>query len=203
MIASGDTGAYSRQNPLDFAAEFPAALPSCTAVGATILNENLTETSAVTCDFGWCSGGGLAPPSYFANTSAPWQAAAVSAYLQRPNLPPSKDWSQFVGGVGFPDVATIGTNHDIYYFGFRTEVAGTSASCPSMAGMVSLLNHVRLTRGKSSLGFLNQIIYRNPQLFNDIQQGTTPWPATVGWDATTGVGSPKFAPLLAYVLSLP
>jgi subtilase family serine protease len=114
LVASGDTGAYSRQNPLDFAAEFPAALPSCTAVGATILNPNLTETSTVTCDFGWCSGGGLTQPSYFANTSAPWQIAAVNAYLKQPGLPPTKDWSKFVGGVGFPDVATIGTNHEIY-----------------------------------------------------------------------------------------
>jgi tripeptidyl-peptidase-1 len=91
----------------------------------------------------------------------------------------------------------------IYYYRIRQGVAGTSASCPTFAGMVSLLNDQRMKSGKKSLGFLNQIFYKNPQLFTDITLGNTGWPAAAGWDATTGLGSPKFQELLSYVMSLP
>jgi tripeptidyl-peptidase-1 len=116
IIASGDTGAKSRQG-FGFAPEFPAVLPSCTAVGATVLNANLTETQCVSCSFGWCSGGGFSFPEYFPNSTAPWQLAAISQYLsQQSILPPAKSWEKEKGGVGFPDVATVGTNHRICTF---------------------------------------------------------------------------------------
>ena len=88
LIASGDSGARSRQST-DFVPEFPAALPACTAVGASVLNKNLTETEAVSEVFGWSSGGGFTLPKYFAlNTSSPWQAEAVSHYFATATLPP-------------------------------------------------------------------------------------------------------------------
>merc|ERR1712000_270416 len=100
-------------------------------------------------------------------------------------------------------MGAVGSNHEIYYWFVRTEVAGTSASCPTFASIVSLLNAARIRAGKKSLGFLNQIIYKNPHLFTDITLGNTGWPAAVGWDATTGHGTPKVPELLQYVLSLP
>jgi hypothetical protein len=109
--------------------QFPAVLPSCTAVGATTLNSNLTETSAVSCSAGWCTGGGFSFPAYFPNTTAPWQQAAASRYWRTAQLPPATDYEKEVGGVGFPDVAAIGSAHTISYFGLLTSVMGTSARC--------------------------------------------------------------------------
>lgn len=83
LVASGDTGAYSRTDPINFSAEFPGCLPSVTSVGATVLAKDLTETAAVSCSFGWCSGGGLVDPKYFNASHAPWQIPFVQAYLQR------------------------------------------------------------------------------------------------------------------------
>ena len=205
-VASGDSGSMSRQSPDSFAAEFPASLPSVTAVGATVLNTNLSETQTVSCsEFEWCSGGGFTLPSYFElNSSAPWQQAYVAKYLTQPSLPALDKYSKFIGGVGFPDVAAVGSNHEIYYFRLPEGVAGTSASCPTFAGIVALLNDARLLAGKKSLGFINQIVYSQPQLWKDIQLGNTGWPATPSWDATTGMGSiADFQALSSYVLSLP
>jgi len=43
-------------------------------------------------------------------------------------------------------------------------VAGTSASCPVVAGVFALLNGIRLEAGKPALGYLNPFIYKNPQV---------------------------------------
>merc|ERR1711991_978249 len=119
-------------------------------------------------------GGGFTFPDYFSlNASAPWQVDAVNTYFNTAKLPPAKDYSSMVGGVGFPDIAAIGTNHEIYYYRFRTGVGGTSASTPSTAGTISLLNDARMNAGKKPLGFLNQMFYQNPSLFHDIEVGNT------------------------------
>ena len=41
-------------------------------------------------------------------------------------------------------------------------VYGTSASTPTLAGIISLLNDARLQNNKSTLGFLNPFLYQNP-----------------------------------------
>ncbi len=41
-------------------------------------------------------------------------------------------------------------------------------------------------------GFLNTILYQNPQAFNDITSGSNgDYNAGPGWDACTGLGSPR------------
>ena len=91
-------------------------------------------------------------------------------------------------------------------------VGGTSASSPTFAAIVSLLNDARLAKGKPVLGFLNPFIYQNAAAFNDITSGCNPgnndihsdvdescegegFTATKGWDAATGWGTPNFAAL--------
>jgi len=75
--------------------------------------------------------------------------------------------------------------------------------------VVALLNELRISKGKSSLGFLNQIIYANPDAFNDITSGSNPgcntkgFPAAKGWDPVTGFGSPNYEKLAAVVTALP
>jgi tripeptidyl-peptidase-1 len=77
------------------------------------------------------------------------------------------------------------------------QLDGTSASTPTMAGVIALLNDHLIANGKASLGFMNPWLYSvGFQAFNDITSGsskgcgTDGFPAAVGWDAVTGFGTP-------------
>jgi tripeptidyl-peptidase-1 len=94
-----------------------------------------------------------------------------------------------------------------------TSEGGTSASTPIAAVMISLLNDARAQMGKSTLGFLNPMLYKmyadNPKTFNDITVGDNRctvamccqygYGATKGWDAVTGFGTPNFQAIRKYV----
>eukprot|EP01037_Dinobryon_pediforme_P047394 gene47394-61516_t len=93
-------------------------------------------------------------------------------------------------------------------------VSGTSASAPVFAGVVSLANSARKQAGKSSLGFLNPLLYSYSSLFvHDVTVGDNKctaatdvsvkdgslyfssvccqqgFVASAGWDPVTGLGS--------------
>ena len=83
-------------------------------------------------------------------------------------------------------------------------MAGTSCASPTAAGVVALVNDVRLAAGKPTLGFLNPLVYKNLAAWNDITTGSSSgggcesgWPARAGWDAVTGVGTPNYKKLVA------
>merc|ERR1711920_642663 len=88
-------------------------------------------------------------------------------------------------------------------------VGGTSASTPSWGAVISLLNEICLSSsgGSKTLGFINPLLYKNADAFNDITKGTNAignnapsgWKATAGWDAVTGLGTPKFSSLQSVV----
>jgi kumamolisin len=76
---------------------------------------------------------------------------------------------------------------------------GTSAVTPLMACLVARLNQAI---GRN-LGFVNPLLYANPQAFIDVTLGTNGiartvegYPATKGWDACTGLGTPIGTALL-------
>ena len=77
-------------------------------------------------------------------------------------------------------------------------LTGTSASTPVWGAIIARLNNIRISKGGKPLGFLNPLIYKNPQAFNDITSGVnaagagTGFSATKGWDPTTGIGTPNF-----------
>jgi subtilase family serine protease len=48
---------------------------------------------------------------------------------------------------------------------------GTSAATPIFASIIYLLNEERIAVGKKPIGFLNQILYAHPEVFNDITEG--------------------------------
>ena len=96
--------------------------------------------------------------------------------------------------------------------GRLVSVGGTSASAPTVAALVSLLNEARLKAGKPQMGFLNPFLYANPDAFFDVVKGTnaygrgpyqTPYgfAAAKGWDAATGLGTPHFDKLLYAALN--
>lgn len=88
-------------------------------------------------------------------------------------------------------------------------VDGTSCSSPTFAGMVSLLNDHRLRAGKGTLGWLNPLLYQNPQIFNVITSGNNPgcndagFYAAPAWSPVTGLGTLNYTAALTLVLSLP
>lgn len=94
-------------------------------------------------------------------------------------------------------------------------VSGTSCATPCFSGVVALLNDARLAAGKSTLGFLNPMLYHAasvaPRSFNDVTEGANMgcgeslfgFEANTGWDPATGLGTPNFQALRDYVLSLP
>lgn len=209
IFSSGDTGVGSAcqtndgKNTTRFLPIFPAACPYVTSVGGTTQVEPEIAVSF--------SSGGFSDlydrPSY--------QDAAVSGYL-------TKLGSQWEGlynpnGRGFPDVAAQGTGYRVVDKGVQIRVGGTSASAPTFASVIALLNNARLSGGKPSMGFLNPWLYSQGAAgLNDIVGGGSTgctgrsiysglkapyvpyasWNATEGWDPVTGLGTPDFGKLL-------
>jgi len=74
-------------------------------------------------------------------------------------------------------------------------VSGTSAACPTFAGILSLVNEKRLQAGKPSLGFVNPALYQNADALTDIVSGqqnggdsVAGLQAVTGFDPVTGLG---------------
>jgi tripeptidyl-peptidase-1 len=190
-----------------FSPDFPATCPYLTTVGATYLPPNgnvfKDEETAVT-RFG--SGGGKQaglnvklnyhwPSSGFSNIFEipSYQAAAVSNYLTN-HPPPYTSYSTTDdadigagGGVynrngrGYPDVSAIGDNVLIFNMGAPTLIGGTSAAAPVFASILTRINDERLKAGKSTVGFVNPILYAHPGAFHDITTGNNPGCNTNGF----------------------
>ena len=206
VFASGDSGVGSTWGGCDhFFAQWPAASPYVTAVGAT----SGFGSSARVASF---SSGGFsnrwARPSY--------QRSAVETYLDkaRPLLEPYVAHGRLPAdlfnrsGRAFPDVSAAGEDFAIVDGGDVGYVSGTSCSAPTFAGIVALLNDARLAAGKPALGFLNPFLYKYRTAFEDVLTGnngacqTTGFHALKGWDPASGFGTPAFAALLDAALSV-
>ncbi|GLB34136.1 putative tripeptidyl peptidase [Lyophyllum shimeji] len=183
------------RNATRFIPLFPASCPFVTSVGGT---QNVPEI-AVSRFF---SGGGFS--DYFPR---PWyQDKVVEKYLKA--LPKGTYEGLFnPAGRGIPDVAAQGDRFRIWLRGVPRSIGGTSASAPTFAGIVALLNDVRLSHGQPPLGFLNPLLYSKAVSgFNDITIGhnsgcgTTGFNCTEGWDPVTGLGTPNFGKLKKLVL---
>lgn len=63
-------------------------------------------------------------------------------------------------------------NYTIIYDGVANSVSGTSASAPTFASIVALLNDALISAGKPALGFLNPLLYsKGASAFTDITTG--------------------------------
>lgn len=94
-----------------------------------------------------------------------------------------------------------------------------------IAAMFSRINNERLAKGKEVVEFVDPVLYKNPDLFNDIVvgnmdgtrysgncrgsiPGSSPqgngFSAAEGWDPVSGLGTPTSYPdLLEYFIKLP
>ena len=86
-----------------------------------------------------------------------------------PQLPPSALFNKT--GRATPDVSALGEGFQVITGGHTQPVGGTSASAPTFAAVISLLNEARLSSGKPALGYLNPWLYGNPNILTDIVKG--------------------------------
>ncbi|KAI0327206.1 subtilisin-like protein [Cubamyces sp. BRFM 1775] len=201
LFASGDGGVSGSQadDSCDgsvFLPTFPATCPYITAVGST---QGINPETAAP-----FSAGGFS--NIFARPD--YQSDAVDSYLK--TLGSTNAGLFNTTGRGYPDVSTQGVQFIIEAAGQLQGVDGTSASSPTFASVVALLNDQLLNAGQKQLGFLNPLLYsKGVAALNDITSGSNPgcgtqgFPAAAGWDAVsgsvTGLGTPDFQKLLSVV----
>ncbi|KAI0696966.1 family S53 protease-like protein [Cerioporus squamosus] len=199
LFSSGDggvSGAQSSSCPDNkFVATFPSGCPYVTSVGGTT-----GVNPEVGVDF---SSGGFS--NIFPRPS--FQSTAVPSFLT--SLGSTYAGLYNVSGRGFPDVAAQGTNFVVDVAGQFYLIGGTSASSPTFASLIALVNDQLLSAGKPALGFLNPLLYSaGANFFNDITSGNNPgcgtdgFTATTGWDPITGLGTVDYERLLTYADSL-
>ena len=130
----------------------------------------------------------------------------ISGFIPRPSWQNGLTYTTITAGGpgsatalpfrGYPDVSAPGDPSTGYVFrlnGSLVQVGGTSASAPFLAGMLCRLTQLWGRR----TSFANTLFYANTQAFTDIVLGnnragyTTGYTTTAGWDACTGLGSPK------------
>jgi len=201
LFAAGDSGVGGAGfGCKKFVPDFPADSPYVTAVGGTQLGLLQTGTERV-----WSLGGG-GFSNYFGRPS--YQAADVAAYLNNSdvNLPTASKWNS--SGRAYPDVSSLANDFVIVIDLKPTPgIGGTSCAAPTFSAIVALLNDARLSKGLASLGFLNPFLYQNPQGFTDITEGSNPgcstngFPATTGWDPSSGLGSALYDELITAAVS--
>ena len=190
LCASGDAGSGDGTTDGLAHTDFPASSPHVVACGGTRLTAG---AGAIAAEVVWNEGaGGGATGGGVSDTfDVPsWQAAAA--------VPPSANPGGR-RGRGVPDVcgdADPQTGYKVLVDGRATVVGGTSAVAPLWAGLVALLNE-RLGR---PVGFLNPELYGAVLAaggFRDITEGGNgAYAAGPGWDACTGLGSPRGGAIL-------
>jgi tripeptidyl-peptidase-1 len=110
---------------------------------------------------------------------------------------------------GYPDVSANGVNYVTAVNGKFSLAFGTSASAPTFASLLNMINEQRIMSNKSPVGFVNPVLYANPQVMNDITNGgnqgcgTPGFNSTTGWDPVTGLGTPDFPSMMQLFMSLP
>jgi kumamolisin len=200
LVSTGDSGAYRCMDadwgapPTDqnIGVELPASVPlGVTAVGGTRLSvrqdgtyyEEVVWSEPLTTQG---TGGGVS--HWFPQPD--WQKGPNVSSNQ---YNPSK--RRMV-----PDVAADAdpvSGLTIYLEGNYGLGGGTSQAAPIWAGLTAVFNNYLKKKGGKSLGFMNPALYdiaagKPPYpAFHDITKGTNlAYPATPGYDLSTGLGSP-------------
>ena len=236
VASAGDAGAPGRTNEgcggvTKLNPAFPASSPWVLAVGGTIFM-NATKIAnpqtslckkyscigggvELNCNYdrcGWTAGGGFS--NYFNRPL--WQINASLGYLNGgTKFPPSNLFNR--EGRVYPDVSMVSHNYLIGGpFGSYSTVDGTSASAPSISAMISILNNMRVSNGKSTLSPVAPVLYSTiancAECFKDITEGSNNsteaggckwgYNAAKGFDAVYGLGVPNFKEIYSYVEKL-
>ena len=193
FVASGDCGAFANGIYRSLSVSFPASDPWATSVGGTILSiyQNQTRANEIAwsdasnlsrCKNQWGTGGGNS------------EVYARPGWQNAPGV-----INQFSNGNHrqIPDIAAVSYALAVYFQGQWGAVGGTSAAAPIWATGLALVNQ----------GLMHQIgkFTASPQLFYvvannsgsrhpyfDVTRGNNLYyPATPGWDYSTGLGTPN------------
>ena len=221
LMAAGDYGIGTLfESKSGYQPEFPASSPWITSVGGTAFGHKKTDVDSeeVWNDGSIGTGGGFSDmfprPAYQQLAVESW----FNTSMKEHHMPLNASWWNATGRA-YPDLAALATPYQTICSGYVQIGTGTSASTPTMAGIISLLNEHRLSAGKSSLGFLNPLIYKvlgpnnafrdvtighNPGFYRSGSRTRTPgFYAETGWDPASGWGTPNFPLLLKEVMQLP
>jgi kumamolisin len=183
LAASGDDGASDGLNDGAKHVDFPASSPHATACGGTRLtaaNGSISGEQVWNDGAGGGAGGGgvsvaFEAPSWQQGLKATPKGGAASALAKR----------------GVPDVAGDAdpqSGYEIRVDGQTSVIGGTSAVAPLWAGLIAIVNANKGARA----GFVNPALYNDPAALRDITTGDNGgFQASAGWDACTGLGSPK------------
>lgn len=202
IFGSGDSGVGrdgmchtnhndGRPETPEFLTSFPDACPYVTSVGATMGIDR--EQVAVLDAKKFVSGGGFS--NYFARPS--WQEGPVQAYID--SMGDEHRGMYNPDGAAYPDVSAQGYEYAVIWNGTKHLMSGTSASAPTFASIVALINDALIAQGRPPLGFLNPWIWetgKSGKGFMDVTLGsnkgcnTTGYQARVGWDPASGWGTP-------------
>ena len=159
LYAAGDEGANCKGTKNLFVPEGPGSSPYVTAVGGTMPADGFPSPGSE-------SAVGLSSGGFSARWAQPsWQTQAVAGYLSGSTALPPASRGYNTSGRAYPDIAAQATHFCVVPFGCG--VAGTSCASPTAAGIIALLNDLRLSAGKPTLGFLNPLFYENAAAFND------------------------------------
>ncbi len=204
----------------------PAAQPFVTGVGGTSLTMNGTGYGSETT---WNntiggSGGGI---SQFWSTPA-WQSAPGVSNQFSSGTPCGAQNGGTCREV--PDVSLSGDPNNGYMIYCTSpavtycsksnpwvSIGGTSAAAPMWAAMMAIANEMSLKTGNFNLGFVNPLLYQvasnasnYANSFHDVTTGNNDYinknngsyPATVGYDMATGLGSYNALVLASNLVSL-
>ncbi|KAF1990476.1 subtilisin-like protein [Aulographum hederae CBS 113979] len=205
LFSSGDEGVgptgYCNSNDgkgtYQFLPSFPNDCQWVTGVGATAY---YPEVAAYDPRFSipFTSGAGFS--NYF--PAPKWQKSVVNKYIK--SLNGQYDGLYNKTGRAYPDLSALGQIYATVWNGSVYGVDGTSASSPTTAGVLTLVNDALIAAGRPTLGFMNPWLYKKGyKAFTDVVEGnsagcnTTGFPAQKGWDAVTGWGTPYFPDILA------
>jgi kumamolisin len=190
VAASGDYGVRAISGGGTYTLNHPSTSPYVLAAGGTVVSINNDYTIASEQPWGTAGGSFAAGGGVSTIYSVPtWQTGLTSKLYPSGNV-------AVLSGRATPDVSAMATGYTFYYSSSNSlgTFLGTSATAPLLSGMVARL--VSLTGKK--LGFVNADWYSiGSTAFNDMTSGdnhggnTVGYMAQAGWDAASGLGSPK------------
>jgi kumamolisin len=172
--AAGDGGAADGATGLN--ADFPASSPHVVGCGGT----KLTDTGEVVWNEN-ASGNGATGGGVSVHFGLPGYQATAKVPVRADGKP----------GRGVPDVAGNAdplTGYRVRVDGQDLVIGGTSAVAPLWAGLTLLANQ----SNHGPAGAPHDRLYASPTAFTDITSGGNDgYEAGPGWDACTGLGTPK------------
>jgi hypothetical protein len=177
LASTGDSGALG--------VGYPSLSPNVVAVGGTTLE--ISTDGSYLGESAWSGGGG---GDSIQETQPSYQSASINSTGLRATPDVSMDADPETG------VYVL----DSYLESGYIQVGGTSVATPMWAALIAIVDQGRALKGLSSLDGPSQtlpMLYNLPSSdFHDILTGNNGYPAALGYDLATGLGSPNAALLV-------